>query len=236
MSTYSRGSEDSRLPQDGRDSGPFPSVKSTGSVRKSSKNIGPMSQYLETFTVSNGPEEAQAFLPGDFPASLFPLPGSARAKKMTVRSGLKCEGLLRNQGPVGLLLKMLLESSEWASTRCYLTWATMTTPQRRLLFRLVPWMPFTPAPGFGLWPTPNATAFKGGRLCGRVGKPIPEMNNWQDFCSLVLGQRYPSPELTESIMGFPAKWTEIDPSGTRSSRKSRTKSSVPSRKSKGATP
>ena len=62
---------------------------------------------------------------------------------------------------------------------------------------------------FGLWPTPNATAFKGGRLSPRKGSLKPERNNWQDFCSLELGLRYPPPPLTELVMGFPVTFTEI---------------------------
>jgi len=64
---------------------------------------------------------------------------------------------------------------------------------------------------FGLWPTPNATAFKGGRQSGRRGKANPERNNWQDWCSLRLGQRYPVPETGEQVMGFPMGHTEIKP-------------------------
>jgi len=67
---------------------------------------------------------------------------------------------------------------------------------------------------FGLWPTPNATAYKGGRLSPRLGKTNPEMNNWQDFCSLRLGQRYPVPEVAEQVMGYPSAHTEIEASET----------------------
>ena len=67
---------------------------------------------------------------------------------------------------------------------------------------------------FGLWPTPNATAFKGGRTSPRRGVRNPERNNWQDWCSLVLGQRYPVPETSEQVMGFPTGYTEIKASET----------------------
>jgi hypothetical protein len=66
----------------------------------------------------------------------------------------------------------------------------------------------------GLWPTPNATAFKGGRQSPRLGVSNPERNNWQDWCSLVLGQRYPVPETAEQVMGFPEGFTEISSSET----------------------
>jgi hypothetical protein len=69
-------------------------------------------------------------------------------------------------------------------------------------YQLPPLVPYTPEIAFGLLPTPNATAFKGGRLSPRRGKANPERNNFQDFCSLVLGMRYPLPEFSEPIMGF----------------------------------
>lgn len=72
------------------------------------------------------------------PASRSALPGSEEARRMTVTSGLKCLELYQNSGPLGSLVRMLLGSSIWRSTRCALTWKTKDTPSRRLLFRLVP--------------------------------------------------------------------------------------------------
>lgn len=71
-------------------------------------------------------------------ASPFPLPGSAEAVRMTATSGRKCLELSRSYGPVGSLARMLLGSSIWRSTRCFLTWKVSATSQGRLLFRLVP--------------------------------------------------------------------------------------------------
>lgn len=79
------------------------------------------------------------------PASRSPLPGSEEARRMTVTSGLKCLELYQNSGPLGLLVRTLLGSSIWRSTRCALTWKTKVTPSKRLLFRLVPSMPRTGA-------------------------------------------------------------------------------------------
>jgi hypothetical protein len=89
-------------------------------------------------------------------ASLFPRPGSDKAIKMTVTSGLKCSDLYKRSDPVGLSVKMLLASSAWASTKCFLTWKVKTTPAKRLLFQLVPSMPRTGEIESGLWETPNA--------------------------------------------------------------------------------
>lgn len=71
------------------------------------------------------------------------LPGSEEARRMTVTSGRKCSELYASCGPVGSLVRTLLESSLWRSTRCTLTWKTKVTPSKRLLFRLVPSMPRT---------------------------------------------------------------------------------------------
>ena len=78
-------------------------------------------------------------------ASPSALPGSEEARRMTVTSGLKCLELYQNSGPLGSLVRMLLGSSIWRSTRCTLTWKTKVTPSKRLLFRLVPSMPRTDA-------------------------------------------------------------------------------------------
>jgi len=89
----------------------------------------------------------------DIPASRFHKPGSASAIKMTDISGRKCLGLSKQCGPGGLLEKMLLDTSLWASTTCYLIWKPQATPAGALLFRLAPQMPRTDATDAGLWPT-----------------------------------------------------------------------------------
>lgn len=99
---------------------------------------------------------------GDSPASRSAWPGSAEAGRMTVTSGRKCLELSRNSGPLGLLEKMLLESSAWRSTRCYLNWKVSATPARRLLFRLVPSTPRTGVTDAPLWHTPSVPG--GGRV------------------------------------------------------------------------
>lgn len=88
-------------------------------------------------------------------ASHLVLPGSAEARKMTATSGRKCLELYKKSGPLGSLVRMLLESSRWHSTRCYLTWKVSATPAKRLLFRLVPSTPRTDETGARLWHTPT---------------------------------------------------------------------------------
>ena len=77
----------------------------------------------------------------DSPASRSALPGSEEARTMTVTSGRRCLEYCGMFGPVGLLVRTLLESSIWRSTRCLLTWKMRGTPARRLLFQLVPSTP-----------------------------------------------------------------------------------------------
>lgn len=92
----------------------------------------------------------------DTHASHSVLPGSKEAKKMTVTSGRKCSDLSKNvPHPLGSLLKMLLVTSEWGSTMCYLTWKAQVTSHNRLLFRLVPSMPRIEGIESGLWATQN---------------------------------------------------------------------------------
>lgn len=98
--------------------------------------------------------------PAGSPASRFPSPGSEEARRMTVISGLKCLELYQDSGPLGLLVRMLLGSSIWRSTRCTLTWKTKVTPSRRLLFRLVPSTPRTGGTDARLLPTVTAQDYK----------------------------------------------------------------------------
>ena len=93
--------------------------------------------------------------PADSHVSRSALPGSDEAKRMTVTSGRKCSELYRNCGPLGSLVKTLLGSSLWGSTRCFLIWKASATPARRLLFRLVPSTPRIGETGAQSWPTPT---------------------------------------------------------------------------------
>ena len=100
--------------------------------------------------------EQLTLFPGDSPASRSALPGSEEARRMTVTSGLKCLELYQNSGPLGSLVRMLLGSSIWRSTRCTLTWKIKDTPSRRLLFRLAPLTRRTGGTDAPLWPTVRA--------------------------------------------------------------------------------
>ena len=61
----------------------------------------------------NGPDYEQLTLfPADSPASHLVLPGSEKARMMTVTSGRKCSELSENLRRVGLSVKTYLESCE----------------------------------------------------------------------------------------------------------------------------
>lgn len=93
---------------------------------------------------------------GDSPASRLASPGSDEARMMTVSSGQRCLELSKKSGPLGSLVKMLLGSSAWRSTVCFLTWKAQATPHRRLLYRLAPSQLRTDAIESQLWPTVRA--------------------------------------------------------------------------------
>lgn len=103
-------------------------------------------------------EEQLSLFAEDSPASPTLRPGSDEARKMTVHSGQRCYELYGRFSQVSLLVKTLLESSTWNSTRCYLTWKQLATPAGRLLFRLVPSMPGTDETESGFLATATATA------------------------------------------------------------------------------
>ena len=126
------------------------------SVIKSSKNDIQKSNDTEISMTSENTtlNQLTLFAEGS-PASPFPLPGSKKARKMTVGSGRKCSALYRNSSPLGYLVKMLLDSSTWGSTIVFLTWKVKVTKSNRLLFQLVPKAPTIEGIESGLWLTPN---------------------------------------------------------------------------------
>ena len=126
-------------------------------------------------------------LPEDSRASLLVWPGSDRAKAMTVGSGRKWSMLLTESSRIGCWLKMCLESSGWNSTNVWLTWKTLDTPRKRLLFQLVPSMPRIDEAEFGLWPTPTASVANGGQT-SRSG------SRKQELLLTGLARMWPTPD------------------------------------------
>lgn len=149
-------------------------------------------------------------------ASHLVLPGSREARKMTAISGRKCLELPRKSSPLGCLRKTLLDMSHWVSTRCFLTWKMKATPQRRLLYRLVPSTPHIDEIECGLLPTvtrsqgakgamllptpttqetahPNAALSKTGRRISKDGLSSHSLN-----LTDALLRHYPTPKNSDS--------------------------------------
>lgn len=109
-------------------------------------------------------QDQSTLFPADSPASRLVLPGSEKARKMTATSGQKCSASYKKSSRLGLLVRTLLESSTWCSTRCYLTWKVLATNQRRSLYRLVPRTRRTEGIEYGLLPTADANMGNRGAL------------------------------------------------------------------------
>ena len=162
-STCSAESEDSLLPLDGLDLKQLDSATTNHMHKPSSKSIGRMSQSTETSRHSMARHiEESLFSQEDFPASHSVVPGSNEARTMTAISGRKCSESYKRQGQLGLLVRMLLASSAWHSTKCVLTWKRVDTKSSRSLFQLAVSMPRTEETECGLlrgggamWPTPR---------------------------------------------------------------------------------
>ena len=90
--------------------------------------------------------------------SRFPKRESNELKTTPATSGRKCSDLSGNAGPLGLLEKTLLGSSNWAWTKYSLTWRAKATPQGRLIFQLARLAPRTSGSDSGLLHTPTAKA------------------------------------------------------------------------------
>lgn len=126
----------------------------------------------------DGPESTPnlfLWLRGASPASLTAKLAEERATEMTVTSGRRCLGLWKKSGPLGSLVRTLLESSHWRSTMCSLTWSVRATPAKRLLFRLRASGHRTSESGSGLWHTPNVP--NGGRVNPLDMTPTGKMPN-----------------------------------------------------------
>ncbi len=172
---------------------PSRSVKSNHSPEPSWLNIGPESPAITTSTKSPQTDwvgmESVESISSVVAIRVSPsaTPASREAMKILATSGRRCVELLAKSDPLGYLLKMLLVTSPWASTKSLLTWRPMATPGGRLLFRLAPktlptsdsesgsWLATATAaanqlaPSMmkhkgcrALWPTPTARDWKDG--------------------------------------------------------------------------
>jgi hypothetical protein len=132
------------------------------------------------------------------PASLFPMLASDEARLTTAISGRKCSESYKKQGPLGSVVRMLLESEVWNSDKVMLTWKAVPMMKRvemtntqlsltgsaetsresvmkfsRLLFQLAPSTLPTDGTGCGYAPTilktPSTVETEGGVMEIRPG-------------------------------------------------------------------
>jgi len=149
----------------------------------------------------SGSEDQLTLFAEDILASPLALPGSEEAIKMTDISGRRCLGLSKLSGPAGCVEKMLLVTSLWASTRCYLTWKPQATPAGALLFRLSPQMPSTDEIDAGFWATPRTTDGTGGpRKLDEKGRRISQTNPDLVFGANLADQAkmWPTPQASDN--------------------------------------
>ena len=141
--------------------------------------------------------------------------GSDEARKMTVTSGRKYLPLCKRSGRLGAFSRMFLDTSVWASTKCYLTWKAKATPSNRLLFQLAPSMPRTDETGSGLWPTPRASEWKG---TGPLGSKSHNHRLEKGYLDATVQERNQvsgslNPAWVEHyLMGYPRGWTNLETS------------------------
>ncbi len=145
-------------------------------------------------------------------------PENAKARQTTDTSGRKCLELLSRQDPLLSLLKMLLATSRWDSTKCSMTWKAKATPQGRLLFQLVPSIRRTDGIESGLWPTPKASDAIMGMTARTSGRSIERSTHLQTRVGISTGWKpgdgHVNPQFLEWLMGYPIGWTEIKHSET----------------------
>jgi len=193
------------------------SARSKISRAKSSPSIGLTSPAM-TMCV---PSQQNDLLPMELPLTLSAAGSHARTSALQEKAQALPENAVASftKSPV-LLANFDHDTSSWrTSERCFIEgWMPFSEPWPRsgmmrngIAYQLPTLVLGNFGTEFGLWPTPNATPFKGGRTLPRRGIKNPERNNWQDWCSLVLGQRYPVPEIAEQVMGFPMGYTAIKP-------------------------
>lgn len=125
----------------------------------------------------------------DSPASPSATQASEPAPMTRATSGRQCAELLARSDPLGSLLRTLLVTSPWGSTRCSLTWKPTATPGGRLLFRLQPSTHRTSVNGSGSWlATATATA-TANQLC-------PSMQKWKGCAAI-----WPTPTTDSATTG-----------------------------------
>lgn len=160
--------------------------------------------------------EQLTLFPEDSRASRSVLPGSEEARRMTVTSGLKCLELYRNSGPLGSLARMLLASSIWHSTKCFLTWKTKVTKANALLFQLAVSMPHTNDTESQFWPTllANGLGSTGHQMMLQRMVDIGILSKEERRAMIMGNGGKINPGWAEWLMGYMQQFTKLLPTPT----------------------
>lgn len=155
-------------------------------------------------------------------ANRLVLPESAKERKTTGISGLKCSGLSKKFNQAGFWQRtftgLLLSKGGWFSKQCALIWKVQALKSNRILFRLVPLVQSTKGKESGFWPTPTTMDYKGS--CLKIaGKRTGFLKHFLHMRYAQTQSSFPHPTLLEAMMGYPKGWTELKPSATPSSRR-----------------
>lgn len=216
---------DSPSPRDGQDSGQSASVKLTHSPPPSCADIGPEFQTSAMFETSR--LGVQTLSPADSRARTLAAPVPVLDWKENAQD---C-----GENSTELYATYDRDSRWWKTSQLYLfedfsksleICPKSGSMRNGQIFLRAPWVRHTCADECSLWPTPTAS------MDGR-GFGIPLHNRTGRFRqSIVLrvqelvgkhGWRI-HPHFTETLMGFPTGWSEIEPSVTASVRRLPTKS------------
>jgi hypothetical protein len=173
------------------------SAKSIHSAEPFSKSTGPTSPVTTTsgHYTSNEDSPMSSLLGSLANRTQAPLAGGAEALTMTVGSGRKCSESSKKADLLGSLVRTLLNSMAWRSSKWFLTWKVSTTKSKRLKYRLVPSDSITGGRASGFLATPTATA----------NQNCKSMQKWPGCRGVDL-----SPEALERRMGYPEGWSSID--------------------------
>ena len=196
----------------------------------------------------SGPEvcEQLTLYPEDSPASRFPWPESSVGRKTSGFCGLKCSALSGSLGRIASSVRTYLESSALPPGRWSRIWSVKAITSSCLILKLRLSELGTGGQDAFLWgstiyPTLKASDSKGtGPMGSRSAEHDLQRKNMRG-CVLyatpcrgdatgtdVNGQL--NPEWAEWLMGFPAGWSELEPSAMWSYRSRHTRSSARSRR------
>lgn len=190
--------------------------------------------------------EQLTLYPEDSPASRFPWPESSAGKRTSGFYGLKCSALSGSLGRIASSVRTYLESSRLPPGRWSRIWSVQAITSSCCNLRLRLSARGTGGQDAFLWgstiyPTLKASDSNG---TGPMGsRSVQHDLEWKNLRGCVLyatpcrgdatgtdanGQL--NPEWAEWLMGFPAGWSELEPSAMWSYRSRHTQSSARSRK------